>query len=77
MYLNKPLTFNVKKLIGNQHTQMLHVETRDWQSNIAFRSAPNRGTAEKNYIIHNHIKILIGRDFKVEKNEIPYGCKNI
>ena len=37
---------------NNQHAEMQHVETRDWQLNIFYKTGPNRGTAERKTIFY-------------------------
>ena len=35
-----------QEMSSNQHAQIWHVETREWQLNVAFRSASSGATAE-------------------------------
>ena len=48
--MKEPFSDVISILYFNKHAQIQHVETRHWKSNIASKSAPNGGIAEKNII---------------------------
>ena len=63
--LDFPTDIWCQEMISNQHAKIWHLDTIDWESNIASRKAPIEGQQNK-YDIQGNIKILMGRDCEVE-----------
>ena len=53
-------------MTSNQIAQMQYIKIRHWQSKIASKSIPNRGTAGKNTISRG-IKNTYGKNYEIEK----------